>query len=304
MSSKDLSRAGKSIFDSVVKVVRPDNGTGGGFILKDGLVLTCEHVIGGAKTLAITLRDGRQTDVDVLAADTTTDLAILRPTQKNDEPLDLPPGLDLAQTDLIPGQRLAAIGHPLGLDWSITGGHYNATRPENDPALGRLGINLKTPLIQVDVTINSGNSGGPVIDLEGQVVGVATSIINPAVANSIGFAIPTETAMHLCDTVMLAVDAPPLTPYSCGHHHPTELAFCPLLGKAIKPIDQEEIHYSCGHLHPPDLEYCPGLGKPITPVNGPNGREKRRSAHCNCGSKYRDELPYCPACGKPVQPAQ
>lgn len=260
--------------DAVVKIARRDGGSASGFILRDGLVLTCEHVLGRSYPLRIALRDSRQLAVDVLAAECAVDLAILRPRP---EGASLPPGLDLSPVTLAPGQALIAIGHPLGLDWSVTGGHYNATREENDPSLAQVGITLKTPLIQVDVAINAGNSGGPILDTAGRVVGIATSIINPAVANNIGFAIPVETARRLHRAISpKASSAPALEPYSCGHYHPAGLAFCPLLGKPISPA--------------------------VSPTDEPQKAELPPApARCTCGYDHFHRQPYCPGCGKPVR---
>lgn len=271
------------VLDAVVKVIRQDGHSGSGFVLKDGLVLTCAHVIGGAGALQILLRDSRQIDADVLAADSAVDLAILRPRAQSDQDAGgLPCGLDLGDTSLTPGQDLIAVGHPLGLDWSVTGGHYNATRPESDPSLSRIGIHLRTPLIQVDVAINTGNSGGPVVDLAGRVVGVATSIVNPAVANNIGFVIPADTARQLHDALPMETHAAPtLIPYTCGHYHDPGLAYCPFTGKAIR---------------------SPGAAARETGVAaGTRDQEHPQPARCSCGRERTAGSVYCSGCGKPVR---
>lgn len=317
MPDREFSEIVKTVLDSVVKINTPDGGTGSGLILEGRLILTCEHVIGGAKALQITLRDGRRINADVLAADSTVDLAILRPKLQTDaEVVNFPKGMELTHMDLVSGQELVAIGHPLGLEWSVTGGHYNATREENEASLSQIGINLKTRLIQVDVVINPGNSGGPVIDREGRVVGIATGIVNPAVANNIGFVIPVESAMRFRDALGDETSTSPvLIPYNCGHHHPPGLEFCPVLGKAIKPVGSApketavgETRYSCGHFHSPDLKFCPLSGKPIVPVAGPvAGREDKarsRKVRYSCGHEHPAGLSYCPLGGKPIKPVQ
>ena len=226
-----FARVTKRILDAVVKIAMPGDRSGSGFILEDGLVLTCAHVIQGQPQIALALRDGRQVGADVLATDVRVDLAILRPSTER----ALAPGLALGDVSLAPGQDLIAVGHPLGLDWSVSGGHYNATRPAAAPALARIGVTLQTPLIQVDVAINAGHSGGPVVDVAGGVVGVAISIINPAVANNIGFVVPSETARRLHASVARrAKTLPALVAYSCGHHHPAGQAYCPWLGKPVE----------------------------------------------------------------------
>jgi hypothetical protein len=246
-----------------------------------------------------------------VAADNQLDLALLKlrstPTTLTGEQLD---GIVLHADPVEPGDALAAIGHPLGLDWSVTGGHYNALRLPGEEPLPRFGIALMTPLVQVDVVINAGNSGGPIIDAQGHLIGLADSIINPAVANSIGFAIEGQTVVAFWREHK--GDAAPLVAYSCKHHHADGERYCPLTGKPVQKVDPipmptaDAVRYSCGHIHELGLEYCPLTGKPayeidelpethanIMPTTTPP------AACTNCGYNYPILAEMCPKCGKP-----
>ncbi len=312
LPAHDLQQAVQRVIDYVVKISRPDGGVGSGVYLPGDRILTCLHVVDGAAGLYVRFRSGEQIEADVVAADPLLDLAMLKlrasPTAS---PAAQAEGLLFEFEPLEPGDTLAAIGHPLGLDWSVTGGHYNALRYPGEQPLPRFGIALNAPLIQVDVSINPGNSGGPIINTAGELVGLADSIINPAVANNIGFAIHGPTAWRFWQDHRSDEEA--LTAYTCGHHHRAGEAYCPLTGKPAKPVEPVpmpsggSIPYSCGHLHPPGLTYCPLLGKPARPAEESTQEtrpglptESEPPGNCtNCGRAYPAHLPACPACGKP-----
>ena len=158
------------------------------------------------------------------------------------------------------------------------------------------------------MAINPGNSGGPVIDEDGRLVGVASNVINPAFADNVGFAIAGATAYRFWQDHK-DIDVA-LLPYTCGHHHPAQLSFCPDTGKPIKPAktitiyDNSMVAYTCGHHHAPGLEYCPNTGKPIEPADGSDTpyveAGKAEPVTCsNCGTSYAASLAFCPHCGKP-----
>ncbi|MGD1858104.1 MAG: HhoA/HhoB/HtrA family serine endopeptidase [Leptolyngbyaceae cyanobacterium] len=169
---------------------RIEQGTGSGFILsKDGQVMTNAHVVEGAKTVTVTLNDGRTFEGDVIGTDPVTDVAVVKINGQ-----DLPTA-PLGSTDnLAAGQWAIAIGNPLGLDNTVTAGIISA--------LGRtssqVGISDKrVQFIQTDAAINPGNSGGPLLDARGNVIGMNTAI--RAGAQGLGFAIPIETAKRIGD---------------------------------------------------------------------------------------------------------
>jgi serine/threonine-protein kinase len=312
LPTHDLQQAVQRIIEYVVKISRPDGGVGSGVYLPHDRVLTCLHVVDGAAGLYVRFRNGEQMEADVVATDPLLDLAMLKlRTTPTAWSAAQGGGISFEFDPLEPGDTLVAIGHPLGLDWSVTGGHYNALRYPGEQPLPRFGIALNVPLVQVDVSINPGNSGGPIVNTAGELVGLADSIIDPAVANNIGFAIHGPAVWRFWQEHQADEEA--LTAYSCGHHHRAGEAYCPLTGKPAKPVEPvpmpsvDSVLYSCGHLHPPDLTYCPLLGKPAYPVSEPATdtrpslpTEAEPPVKCtNCGHTYSARLSACPACGKP-----
>ncbi len=169
---------------------RLEQGTGSGFILSaDGKVLTNAHVIEGADTVNVTLKDGRTFTGEVIGADPVTDVAVIKI-----EATDLPVA-PLGDTEaLSPGQWAIAIGNPLGLDNTVTAGIISAL----DRTSTQVGIaDKRVQFIQTDAAINPGNSGGPLLNANGEVIGMNTAI--RANAQGLGFAIPIETAKRISD---------------------------------------------------------------------------------------------------------
>ncbi|MGD1948271.1 MAG: HhoA/HhoB/HtrA family serine endopeptidase [Leptolyngbyaceae cyanobacterium] len=169
---------------------RLEQGTGSGFILSsDGQVMTNAHVVEGAKTVNVTLNDGRTFQGEVIGTDPVTDVAIVQIDGEN-----LPTAPLGSTENLAAGQWAIAIGNPLGLDNTVTAGIISA--------LGRtssqVGISDKrVQFIQTDAAINPGNSGGPLLNSQGEVIGMNTAI--RAGAQGLGFAIPIETAKRIGD---------------------------------------------------------------------------------------------------------
>ncbi|MEM9164997.1 MAG: HhoA/HhoB/HtrA family serine endopeptidase [Cyanobacteria bacterium P01_F01_bin.4] len=169
---------------------RVEQGTGSGFILTpDGKLMTNAHVVEGADTVTVTLKDGRTFEGDVVGVDMVTDVAVVKIDAK-----DLP-AAPLGSTDeLAPGQWAIAIGNPLGLDNTVTAGIISAL----DRSSSQVGISDKrVRFIQTDAAINPGNSGGPLLNAQGEVIGMNTAI--RANAQGLGFAIPIETAKRISD---------------------------------------------------------------------------------------------------------
>ncbi|ACK70000.1 2-alkenal reductase [Gloeothece citriformis PCC 7424] len=167
-----------------------ERGTGSGFIISsDGELLTNAHVVQGATAVKVTLKNGRTYEGQVIGIDEMTDVAVVKI-----EATDLPTvSLGEAQT-LQPGEWAIAIGNPLGLDNTVTVGIISA--------LGRTSTEVGVPdkrvrFIQTDAAINPGNSGGPLLNSQGEVVGINTAI--RANAQGLGFAIPIETATKVAD---------------------------------------------------------------------------------------------------------
>lgn len=176
--SDNLSRSGLSR-------ERIEQGTGSGFIISsDGRLVTNAHVVSGADTVEVTLKDGRKYDGKVLGVDPVTDVAAVKIGATN------LPVVKYANSDrLIPGQWAIAIGNPLGLDNTVTVGIVSATGRSSS----QIGISDKrVNFIQTDAAINPGNSGGPLLNDRGEVIGINTAI--RADAQGLGFAIPINTA--------------------------------------------------------------------------------------------------------------
>ncbi|AFY86074.1 MAG: putative serine protease HtrA [Chroococcidiopsis cubana SAG 39.79] len=172
------------------RVVR---GTGSGFIIEpDGLILTNAHVTGGADTVNVTLKDGRKFTGRVLGRDELTDVAVVR-IQANDLPT-----VTVGNSDnLRPGEWAIAIGNPLGLDNTVTAGIISATgRSSSDVGVP----DKRVGFIQTDAAINPGNSGGPLLNQQGQVVGMNTAIIGGA--QGLGFAIPINRAQQIAEQLV------------------------------------------------------------------------------------------------------
>lgn len=172
---------------------RETRGSGSGFIVtNDGKIFTNAHVVEGATTVTVTLKDGRKFDGKVLGADSLTDVAVVQINAK-----DLPTVSTGDSDKLQPGQWAIAIGNPLGLDNTVTTGIISATgRSSNQVGVPDKRVNF----IQTDAAINPGNSGGPLIDERGAVIGMNTAIIRGA--QGIGFAIPINRARQIAEQLV------------------------------------------------------------------------------------------------------
>jgi serine protease Do len=165
-------------------------GEGSGFIVRpDGYIVTNDHVVGGFDHVMVTLKDGRTFTGKVTRAE-DNDIALVKIDATN------LPTLSFANSDKVrPGQMSMAVGAPFGLTNSVTVGHVSALGREKSIE-GR----LYPTLIQTDTAINMGNSGGPLVNIDGQVIGINTAIYSPSgVSSGIGFAIPANQAKLVAD---------------------------------------------------------------------------------------------------------
>ncbi|HIK05460.1 MAG TPA: trypsin-like peptidase domain-containing protein [Trichormus sp. M33_DOE_039] len=163
---------------------RVERGSGSGFIISaSGQILTNAHVVDGADEVTVTLKDGRSFDGKVLGEDPVTDVAVIQIDANN------LPTVALGNSDsLQPGQPVIAIGNPLGLNNTVTSGIISATgRSSSDIGAS----DKRVDYLQTDAAINPGNSGGPLLNANGQVIGMNTAIIRGA--QGLGFAIPIKT---------------------------------------------------------------------------------------------------------------
>jgi len=161
---------------------------GSGFIIdKSGIVVTNNHVIGDADEITVTLKDGSEMDAELLGTDEKTDLAVLRIETDAALPAVAWGDSDKARV----GDWVLAVGNPFGLGGTATVGIVSARGRD-------IGAGPYDDFIQVDAPINSGNSGGPLFDQDGRVIGVNTAIFSPNGGNvGIGFAIPAELAKQV-----------------------------------------------------------------------------------------------------------
>src|SRR5947209_9080197 len=186
------SEAVIGVVDSVGPAVVGVSGVGTGMLITpDGYALTNSHVASAVKTYELTLRDGTALKAELVGKDPHTDLAVLRASGTG-----LPHARLGDSGQLRVGQLVVAIGHPFGFQSTVTTGVVSALGRTMRAQSGRTIENI----IQTDAALNPGNSGGPLVDSRGQVVGVNTAVIQPA--QGICFAIPINMAKHILPQLM------------------------------------------------------------------------------------------------------
>lgn len=193
---------------SVVSIaVQSQFGQAGGtgvIISSDGEIVTNNHVVesaGQGGTVQVTFSDGTTADAEVIGTDPLTDLAVIKAQDVSDlQPAELGNSGDLAV-----GQQVVAIGSPLGLDGTVTSGIVSAlNRPMAASSEGQPqnGVNSVIDAIQTDAPINPGNSGGPLVNMDGQVVGINSAILTTGSGNGsigLGFSIPIDQAKPIIE---------------------------------------------------------------------------------------------------------
>ena len=202
------SRAYEAIMPSVVRVVGlmtdgddgsddgakgpVERGVGTGVVIvENGTILTNLHVVSGAKRIKVTFMDGTESDAMLLNVQPENDLAVLRAKTIPD---DLEAATMRSTGDLAPGDHVIAVGFPFGIGPSVSEGIVSGLKRQFRSPDGQ---QMLTNLIQFDAAANPGNSGGPLVTMEGEVVGIVTAILNPShqrVFIGIGFAVPIENA--------------------------------------------------------------------------------------------------------------
>lgn len=219
-SDESLSQAASEVLPSVVSIgangVRGAGQGSGVIVSDDGLVLTNNHVVaiadGQSGQLSVTLADGTTVAAEIVGRDPLTDLAVL---QLDDEDLgDLTSASLGRSADLVVGDTVLAVGSPLGLEGSVTSGIVSAlNRPitlSGAPTPGRQPSPVAViDAIQTDAAVNPGNSGGPLVNADGEVVGINTAIASlagatggPSGSIGLGFAIPIDEAQRIVDQLV------------------------------------------------------------------------------------------------------
>jgi S1-C subfamily serine protease len=167
-------------------------GIGTGVVIVDnGTILTNLHVVSGADRIQVVFADGTESEAVLVNAQPRNDLAVLRARTLPD---DLQPATLRSTSDLVPGEPVVAVGFPFGIGPSVSAGVVSGLNREFRSPEGR---QILTNLIQFDAAANPGNSGGPLVTMDGAVVGIVTAILNPSserVFVGIGFAVPIENA--------------------------------------------------------------------------------------------------------------
>jgi S1-C subfamily serine protease len=203
------ARAYEAVRGSIVRVrgfvdgpdgaeVQSSVGTGV-VILDSGVILTNIHVVAGAKRIGLVFSDGLESEAIVTGTRPEDDLAVL---QAKTLPDDLQAATLQSTSGLSPGDHVTAVGFPFGIGPSVSSGVVSGLRRDYRTPEGK---RLLTNLIQFDAAVNPGNSGGPLVNASGEVVGIVTGLLNPTeqrVFVGVGFAVPIENAA-------MAVGVPP-----------------------------------------------------------------------------------------------
>jgi S1-C subfamily serine protease len=201
IAAEHVVRQRPSLFDEFFFGMDPrqrrerSQSLGSGVIIDPkGIILTNDHVISGASKIIATTKSGQELECEVVGSDADNDLAVLR-TRKPAAPLS---AIRLGtSSDLMIGETVVAIGNPFGLSNTVTAGVLSAL---GRSVPGKENQRIYTDFLQIDAPINPGNSGGPVVNVQGDLIGIATAIIGGA--QGIGFAIPVDRAKRIKDDLL------------------------------------------------------------------------------------------------------
>ncbi len=196
------ARAAEAIAPSIVRVTSYEKGTNGrediergvgtGVVIIDkGVILTNLHVVAGADTIKVLFADGLESEASIKGVQAEDDLAVL---QAHKIPDDLHAATMRSTAELVPGDQVVAVGYPFGIGPSTSAGVISGLKRAFRSPEGKQQM---TNLIQFDAAANPGNSGGALVTMDGQVVGIVTAILNPSEQRTfigIAFAVPIENA--------------------------------------------------------------------------------------------------------------
>jgi S1-C subfamily serine protease len=185
--------AGRSVVHIAVKGQGPRGGSGSGVVIaNDGIMLTNSHVVSGATSIEVSFPDGRRSAARLLGEDPDTDIAVLR----TDDNLGAVAATLHDSKTLRPGQLAIAIGNPFGFEQTVTAGVVSAIGRTLRARTGR----LIDDVIQTDAALNPGNSGGPLVDSRGRVIGINTAVILGA--QGICFSVASNTALLVLTQIL------------------------------------------------------------------------------------------------------
>lgn len=188
-----VETAGPGVVHIAIRNPSGRGGTGSGFVVaSDGLIFTNSHVVNGAKAIEVSLPDGQRAAARIVGEDPDSDIAVLR----TDGHLSAPSLVLHDSKTIRPGQLAIAIGNPLGFEQTVTAGVVSATGRSLRARSGR----LIDDVIQTDAALNPGNSGGPLVDSKGRVIGVNTAVIMGA--QGICFSVASNTALYVLTQIL------------------------------------------------------------------------------------------------------
>jgi len=188
-----VDRAGPAVVHIGVRKGRAQAGVGSGLVVaSDGLILTNSHVVAGATVVNVSLADGQKASARIIGEDPHSDIAVLR----TDVHLKAPSLSFVDSKTIRVGQLAIAIGNPLGFEQTVTAGVVSAVGRSLRATTGR----LIDDVIQTDAALNPGNSGGPLVDSHGRVIGINTAVIQGA--QGLCFSVAGNTALHVLTQVL------------------------------------------------------------------------------------------------------
>lgn len=191
-----ISDVVRMVSDSVVQIYT-SSGAGSGVIIsaEDGYVLTCNHVVEGASSIVVELASSSKYNARLVGTDSATDLAVVKIEPKEEEPLTA--AKHGISANLVAGEYVVAIGNPLGtLGGTVSHGIISATERQVSFSNGD-GSTTQMTLIQTDAAINSGNSGGGLFNLKGELIGIVNAKYASTGVEGLGFAIPIDSAYEV-----------------------------------------------------------------------------------------------------------
>ncbi len=188
------------VMPSIAQIRVDAQGTGSGIVIdRDGHILTNRHVVEGATRIVVELRDGTTATAEVIGMDAGNDLAVIRA----DLPVESLSPAVLGDSGLVRvGEPVFAIGNPFGLGFTVTSGIISGLGRESD---GEPGGHRIRGVLQTDAAVNPGNSGGPLFNAAGEVIGINTALENPygqRVFVGVGYAVPSNTALRYLPRLM------------------------------------------------------------------------------------------------------